>query len=444
MPQGVKPVKRALVSVSDKTGLVEFARGLAVLGIEIISTGGTAKLLKESGLAVRSVSEVAGFPEILDGRVKTLQPGIHGGILAIRDNPVHMAQLQTHGIQPVDLVVVNLYPFRETVANPGVTLEDAIENIDIGGPTMVRASAKNHNDVGIIVSPARYGQVLEELRQHGGLTQSTRFELAVEAFTHTAEYDTAISSWLRDRQGGGSGAGESGAVGSGADEQGADATFPAGLSLALEKIQDLRYGENPHQKAAFYRLPGAKSPSVATARQLQGKELSYNNINDADAALNLVMEFRRPAAVAIKHTNPCGVALGRNLLEAYQGAYRCDEVSIFGGIVAFNGTVDAELAAELSKIFLEIVIAPGFAPEALDVFKKKKDLRLLETGPWDLETGLAGVAAGEYDLKKVRGGLLVQDADLLGAQDRGSWKPVTTIAPSPEVRDDMELAWLVV
>lgn len=421
MSAGVKRVQRALISVSNKTGVAEFARGLSELGIEIISTGGTAKLLKGAGLPVRSVSEVAGFPEILDGRVKTLQPGIHGGILAVRDNPVHMAQLEAHKIEPIDLVVVNLYPFRETVAKPGVTLEEAIENIDIGGPTMVRAAAKNHHDVGIIVSPGRYEAVLRELKEEGGLTADTRFELAVEAFTHTAEYDTAISSWLRDRS-----------------------AFPAVFSLSLEKVQDLRYGENPHQKAAFYRLPGAGAPSVALARQLHGKELSFNNINDADAALGLVTEFTRPAAVAVKHTNPCGVATGTDLLQAYQAAFRCDPVSIFGGIVAFNRTVGADAAAELAKIFLEIVIAPAFTPEALEILKKKKDLRLLETGEWsETGTGLSSGAA-EFDLKKVRGGLLVQDPDLLGAQDREAWKPVTKAVPSAEVMDDLELAWLVV
>ncbi|MEW8979103.1 MAG: bifunctional phosphoribosylaminoimidazolecarboxamide formyltransferase/IMP cyclohydrolase [Symbiobacterium sp.] len=429
-------VKRALISVYDKRGIVEFARGLADLGVEIISTGGTYRALHGAGVPVREVAEVAGFPEILDGRVKTLQPQIHAGILAIRSNPRHMAQLAEHGVAPIDLVVVNLYPFRETVANPAVTLEEAVEQIDIGGPAMVRAAAKNWQDVGVVVNPDRYEAILAELRETGGLSLQTRFALMLEAFQHTAAYDGAIAGWLASRgrelvaaRAPGQEAGD-GASG------GAASPFPDTLTLTFTKVQDLRYGENPHQVAAFYSDGTAGGTVIARARQLHGKELSYNNINDAHAALELVKEFDEPAAVAIKHANPCGVAVAPTIAEAFRRAYEADTVSIFGGIVALNRPCDRETAALLSKIFLEIVIAPDFEPEALQVLTRKKNLRLLAVGPIDRNP-----PAG-FDLKRVGGGLLVQGWDAV-QEDPASWKPVTAKAPTPEQLRDLAFAMKV-
>ncbi|MGE5561238.1 MAG: bifunctional phosphoribosylaminoimidazolecarboxamide formyltransferase/IMP cyclohydrolase [Chloroflexota bacterium] len=428
--------KRALISVSDKTGVVEFGRALAGLGYEIISTGGTMKALQAAGVPVRQVSEVAGFPEILDGRVKTLQPGIHGGILARRDLPEHMAQLSEHGIVPIDLVCVNLYPFRETIAKEGVTLADAIENIDIGGPAMVRSAAKNYAHVAIVVDPADYSGIIDELASPAGLSVQRRFALARKAFQHTAAYDAAIAAYL---------GGVSDAAAADAS-QAAPATagnsirppFPTTLQLTYEKVLDCRYGENPHQAGAFYREAGAPAGTIALARQLHGKELSFNNINDANAALELVKEFTVPAAVAVKHANPCGVGTGETLLEAYQRAYEGDTVSIFGGILAFNRELDLATAQAFAKVFLEIVIAPSYAPDALEFLQaKKKDLRILVTGPWDSSR------ARSYELKRVAGGLLVQEDDVEPAA-APAWDVVTPRRPDARELADLQFAWKVV
>ncbi|HEY8347090.1 MAG TPA: bifunctional phosphoribosylaminoimidazolecarboxamide formyltransferase/IMP cyclohydrolase [Symbiobacteriaceae bacterium] len=427
-------VKRALVSVYDKTGIVEFAKQLVDLGVEILSTGGTYRTLQEAGLPVLEVSQVAGFPEILDGRVKTLQPQIHAGILAVRSNRTHMAQLKEHGVTPIDMVVVNLYPFRETVANPEVSLEEAVEKIDIGGPAMVRAAAKNWQDVVVLVNPARYDQVLKELRETGDVSLSTKFELMVEAFQHTSAYDTAIAGWLANR-----GRVLAQARIAGTEPPAPEAGFPDVLTIQLTKVQDLRYGENPHQKAAFYAAVGEAGQggtAIAGARQLHGKELSFNNIYDAHAALSLVKEFDRPAAVAVKHTNPCGVAVADTIAEAYRKAYEADPVSIFGGIVALNRPCDRETAEELSKIFLEIVIAPSFEPEALQVLTRKKNLRLLETGPLDRR------APAGLDVKRVAGGYLVQEWDV-AEEDPTGWKTVTRAPVPPELMEDLVFAWKV-
>lgn len=446
--------RTALLSVSDKTGLLEFARGLAELGFELISTGGTMQHLVDGGLAVTSVSEVGGFPEILDGRVKTLQPRIHGGILARRDDAAHMAQLAEHGIRPIDLVCVNLYPFEQTVAKANVRWDEAIENIDIGGPAMVRAAAKNHESVLVVVRPDDYGRVLAALRADAaaanggadgdgttGVTQQLRRELALTAFRHTAAYDAAISAWLGEQLGD--------PVDPDATAWPADRELPERLTLRLEKIQDLRYGENPHQRAAFYRTADAgRTPSVATAEQLWGKELSFNNINDADAALRLVLEFGLPAAVAVKHTNPCGTGIGPDLATAFDRAFRGDEVSIFGGIVAFNRCVDEATAKLLKPIFLEIVIAPDFEPEALDILKQKKDLRLLQTGYWPgTEEAVIAVPRpfappSAWDYKRVQGGLLVQEQDKAGL-DRSEWRVVSETPVPDALWRQLELAWLV-
>lgn len=401
--------KLALLSVSDKTGLVDFAKGVVAQGFTIISTGGTKKELADAGVPVKSVSEITGFPEILDGRVKTLHPKIHGGILARRDLDQHQKQMEEHGIGSIDLVAVNLYPFAQTVAKADVTLAQAIENIDIGGPTMVRSAAKNFKDVVVVVNPARYNTVLEELGQHGAISETTRFSLAVEAFSHTAEYDAMISGWLY--------------------KQVKDAPlFANTLVLPYNKVQDLRYGENPQQKAAFYREPNAAAGTVANARQLQGKELSFNNINDLNAAWELVQEFTEPAAVAVKHANPCGVAVGNSISAAYKLAYEADPVSIFGGIVALNGKLDARTAEKMSEIFLEVIIAPEYEEEALTVLAKKKDVRVLQAQlPIQREV---------FDLKKVSGGLLVQELDNNSIHSLGK-DAVTNVGPTEQQIQDM-------
>jgi len=425
-------IKRALISVYDKAGIVDFARELVALGVEIISTGGTYRTLQAAGLPVREVAEVAGFPEILDGRVKTLQPQIHAGILAIRSNERHMAQLREHGVTPIDMVVVNLYPFRETVADPNVPLEEAVEKIDIGGPTMVRAAAKNYQDVVVLVNPERYGQVLAEIRETGDVSLTTKFELMVEAFEHTSAYDTAIAGWLAGR-----GREIIAARAEGRPVPEAQASpFPPAVTLNLRKIQDLRYGENAHQRAAFYADESVGGTLIARAKQLHGKELSFNNINDAHAALELVKEFDQPAAVAIKHANPCGVAVAPTIAEAYRKAYEADPVSIFGGIIALNRPCDLETAQEIRKIFIEIVIAPSFEPDALALLSKKKDIRLLEVGPIDR------AAPSGFDVKRVGGGYLLQDWDAV-AEDPQSWKQVTPAGVTPEQLADLAFAMKV-
>ncbi|MGI6737288.1 MAG: bifunctional phosphoribosylaminoimidazolecarboxamide formyltransferase/IMP cyclohydrolase [Anaerovoracaceae bacterium] len=376
---------RALLSVSDKTGIVEFARELAKMNVEIISTGGTFRKLQEAGIKVTGISDVTGFPECLDGRVKTLHPAVHAGLLARRDLPEHMKQLKELGIETIDLVAINLYPFRETIQKPGVTLEDAIENIDIGGPTMLRAAAKNHRDVTVVCDPADYDAVLEALRS-GGTTPEQRYRLALKVFQTTAAYDAMIADYLRRRAG---------------------LELPDNPTFTFEKQQDLRYGENPHQKAAYYREIMPWPGSLVMAEQLHGKELSFNNINDANGALETLKEFTdRPAVVAVKHANPCGVAVADDLVCAYRKAHDCDPVSIFGGIVACNRPVDKATAEEMNKIFLEIVIAPDFDDEALAILTKKKNIRLLK-----LPDILQEAPADAIDFKKVGGGLLVQNLD---------------------------------
>ena len=404
--------------MSDKTGIIDFARKLEELGYEVVSTGGTARTLTENGVSVTGISEVTGFPECLDGRVKTLHPAVHAGILAMRSNPEHMAQLQELGITPIDVVAINLYPFKQTILKEGVTLEEAIENIDIGGPTMIRAAAKNWQDVAVIVDPSDYDAVIEGLK-NGDLSRETKFRLAAKVFEHTAAYDALISSYLRKQMGGD--------------------PFPEELTLTFEKVQQMRYGENPHQKGAFYREIGAAANTLAAAKQLHGKELSYNNVNDANGALEILKEFgtEKPCAVAVKHTNPCGVGVGDTLLEAYLNAYNSDPVSIYGGIVALNRKVDLVTAEELAKIFLEIIIAPGFDEDAFERLAKKKNIRLME-----LPACAEPNQPGTLDMKKVAGGLLVQELDtqLLGDE----MKVVTKRAPTDAEMKELLFAWKVV
>lgn len=409
-------LKRALISVSNKTGVVEFSRGLAELGVEIVSTGGTAKALREAGVPVTYISDVTGFPEILDGRVKTLHPTVHGGILALR-TPEHLGQLEQHNITPIDLVVVNLYPFRETIAKPGVTLAEAIENIDIGGPTMVRSAAKNYENVLVIVNPERYSEVLEALRQ-GEAGRELRMALAREAFAHTASYDTAITAYL-------SGIGECAEL------------FPPTMDISLKRAQVLRYGENPHQQAAFYRDTKITGPCVGNATQLAGKELSYNNILDINSAFELVREFIEPAVVIVKHNNPCGCAVSAQLADAYLKALEGDPVSAYGGIIALNRVVDAATAQEMAKLFVEAIIAPGYQDDALEILKKKVNLRLLATGE------LAGPTNDRLDMRRVNGGLLVQefDREVLKLPEL---KVVTKRTPAQEEMDELIFAMTVV
>jgi len=416
----VGKVTRALISVSHKEGVLDFAKEISRLGIEILSTGGTAKLLRDGGVKVKDVSEFTGFPEMLDGRVKTLHPKVHGGILGRRGNPEHVRQMKQHGIEPIDLVVVNLYPFEQTVAKPGCTLEDAIENIDIGGPTMLRSAAKNYTDVAVVVSPRDYGRVLDELRKTGEVSLKTRFELCRTVFLHTARYDSAISAYLANQVP--------------ADER---TRFPNILTLQLEKVQNLRYGENPHQEGAFYREFGIKEPCVAHARQLQGKEMSFNNYLDANSALELVKEYGGTAAVIVKHNNPCGVAVSSSLADAYRKARDCDPVSAFGGVIAFNHMVDLETAKEITSTFVEVIVAPEFAPDALEELKKKKDLRLLDIGP-----NIAGTPEG-MDLKKVTGGLIYQDRDLGKIADVKALPVASKRKPTDDEYDALAFAWKV-
>ena len=408
-------IKRALISVSEKTAVVELAKCLADHGIEIISTGGTLRVLQEAKIPAIPISEVTRFPEILDGRVKTLHPAVHGGLLAIRANEAHRQQLEEYEIQPIDLVVVNLYPFQKTIEKSDVSQAEAIEMIDIGGPSMLRAAAKNYQDVTVLVDPKDYPTVMEQIRSNGQTTLETRLYLATKAFEHTAAYDAVIARYFR--------------------QQGGE-TFPEQLTLTFQKQQALRYGENPHQKAAFYREPLASSGRLANCRQLQGKELSYNNINDASSALELVREFQEPTVVAVKHMNPCGVARGKTVADAFQRAHQADPVSIFGGIVATNRVVDRAAAEQMIQIFLEIVIAPGFEPEALAVFQEKPNLRLLQVDP--LEEHQTGFQAVSVD-----GGLLIQEADQKGIQ-REDCQVVTSRQPTEDEWEQLEFAWKVV
>jgi phosphoribosylaminoimidazolecarboxamide formyltransferase/IMP cyclohydrolase len=419
-------VRRALISVHDKTGVVDFARGLAALGVEILSTGGTARLLRESGIAVVDVAEVTGFPEMLDGRVKTLHPKVHGGILARRDLPEHVAALEAHGIRPIDLVAVTLYPFEKTVARAGVTLEEAIENIDIGGPSMIRGAAKNHAHVAVVTDPGQYGPVLDELRAGGGaLSGATRFRLAFEAFRRTAQYDAAIAAYLRDPA----------AVGRSAPAPAAG--FPERLPVDGVLAQTLRYGENPHQTAAFYR-PAGGALGLSAAAQLHGPELSYNNLLDWSAALGLLLEFDDPAAVVIKHTNPCGVALGQSAGEAIRKAKACDPVSIYGGIVGLNRTVDLEVVKELSGILLEILFAPAYEPDALEEIRRtKKKCRVFQ-----LPCARRDYPARIQEVRSVWGGVLLQDGDLTDL-DPAALKVVSRRAPTEAELRALRFAWRV-
>lgn len=421
----MRPVRQALISVSDKTGIVELARELHTLGIGLLSTGGTARLLAEAGLPVTEVSAHTGFPEMLDGRVKTLHPVIHGGLLARRDSPDHMAALEAHSISTIDILVVNLYPFEATVARPGCTLEEAIENIDIGGPAMVRSAAKNWRDVGVLTDSSQYPQVLAELRSSGALSDATRFALSVAAFNRISNYDAAISDYLSRIQ-----------------PDGTHALFGGQANGRFVKVQDLRYGENPHQQAAFYRDLQPAPGSLVTGRQIQGKELSYNNIADADAAWECVKSFDSAACVIVKHANPCGVAIGDHPLDCYRKAFSTDPTSAFGGIIAFNRLLDEAAAQAVSKQFVEVVIAPAFSDAAIAVFKGKANVRLLEIslppgGGTDWERG-----HNAMDVKRVGSGMLIQTADnhVLKAADL---KVVTQRQPDSAQLNDLMFAWTV-
>ena len=407
--------KRALISVSDKTGIVELAKELDALGYEIISTGGTHKVLAEAGLKVIGISDITGFPECLDGRVKTLHPYVHAGLLAMRSNPDHMAQLEKLGINTIDVVVVNLYPFKKTIQKEGVDFAEAVENIDIGGPTMLRSAAKNYQDVVVLVDPADYKKAIDEMKA-GGVTLDTKKYLQYKVFAHTAVYDSLISNFMAQRLG---------------------ITFPDTITLAYSKQQDMRYGENPHQDACFYADELRKPTSITEARQLHGKELSYNNINDTNGALELLREFDTPAVVAVKHANPCGVGLGKTIHEAYINAYEADKISIFGGIIAINGIVDLATAQEINKIFVEIVVAKGFDEDALKVLEQKQNIRLLEM------PNINGKRDGFVDMKKVYGGMLMQQGDdkLFDEKDV---KVVTKKAPTKEEMEQLKFCWKVV
>lgn len=409
---------RALISVSDKTGIVEFAKELVSLGIEIISTGGTYSKLKEANVPAIEISELTGFPECLDGRVKTLHPIVHAGLLAIRSNENHMKQLKNLNIETIDMVIVNLYPFKATILKDGVTRAEAVENIDIGGPTMLRAAAKNYQDVAVIVHPADYSIVLKELNEEKEVTLDTKFYLMQKVFMHTSSYDTMIADYLRKQRN--------------------DHELPETLTMTFEKVQDMRYGENPHQKAAFYREIGKKQGSITDAVQLNGKELSFNNINDTNGALELLKEFTEPTVVACKHGNPCGVGSDTDIEKAWDKAFAADKVSIYGGIVVANREITMEMAEKMKSVFLEVVVAPSYEKEALEIFKTKKNIRILE---------LKGIEIPQeesaYDLKKVNGGLIVQtiDSKLLIEEEV---KVVTDRIPSDKEMEDLLFAWRVV
>jgi phosphoribosylaminoimidazolecarboxamide formyltransferase/IMP cyclohydrolase len=431
MQNTANPIRRALLSVSDKTGIVTLAESLVAQNVDILSTGGTAELLKKNGISVTEVSDYTGHPEIMDGRVKTLHPKIHGGILARREQDQDV--MQTHNIQGIDLVVVNLYPFEKTVANPDCSLEDAIENIDIGGPTMVRAAAKNHKDVTIVVNASDYGTVIDEMQENNGcVSAQTRFSLAIAAFEHTAAYDGMIANHFGTMLAPYTMLAPDNAQGS---QEHYD--FPRTLSKQFVKKQDLRYGENSHQQAAFYVESNLSTPSVASATQLQGKALSFNNIADTDAALECVKQFQEPACVIVKHANPCGVAIADSLLDAYEGAYQTDPTSAFGGIIAFNKALDAASAtAIIERQFVEVIIAPEISDEAKTIVAAKQNVRLLETGYW------TDTASQEWDYKKVNGGILVQDADSKVTTE-SDLTVVTKKQPSEEEIKDLLFCWKV-
>jgi len=414
----VPKIQRAILSVTDKSGLVEFARRLSDLKIELISTGGTAKLLRDSGISVKDISELTGFPEMLDGRVKTLHPKVHGGILHRRGDPAHRTAVAEHGIQPIDMVVVNLYAFEKTAAKPGVQLDELIENIDIGGPSMIRSAAKNFHDVAVVTSPSDYDTIADELSKSGGeLSSETRWRLAQKAFATTAAYDSAIASTLERVSSNGT---------AGMHPDG----FPSTLRLSFNKVMDLRYGENPHQKAAMYS--DGSDRGVANGKQIQGKELSYNNIVDLQAAWDLAQEFEEPVCAIIKHTNPCGTATGKTLAEAYRKALECDPVSAFGGVIGVNRSIDNETAEEMAKLFLEVIAAPGFDETAKSKFASKKNLRLVEIHN----------AAEKWVLKNVSGGILLQDADTRQLTE-SDLKVVTKRPPAPEEKRTLLFAWKV-
>ena len=410
---------RALISVSDKEGIVEFAKKLSELGVEIISTGGTHKTLENSGLKVTGISEITGFPECLDGRVKTLHPNIHAGILAMRKNPEHMRQLNELNIETIDLVVVNLYPFKQTILKENVTRQEAIENIDIGGPTMLRSAAKNYQDVAVIVDPNDYDKVIEELKVNNEVSLDTKFYLCSKVFEHTSHYDTLIAQYMKNER--------------------KDLDFPKTITMTYEKVQDMRYGENPHQKAAFYKEVANNNGLLSQATQLHGKELSFNNINDTNGALELLKEFEESAVVACKHSNPCGVGTGDNIYDAYIKAYNADPTSIFGGIVVFNREIDEKTALEINKIFVEIIVAPTYSEKALETLKTKKNIRLLL-----LENIMQKQSENSYDLKKVAGGILIQTIDSKLLPDDENIKIVTRKQPSEQENKDMLMAWKIV
>ncbi len=413
-------IKRVLISVSDKTGIIELARDLRKHKVEIISTGGTSKALKDAGIPVMDISEVTGFPEMLDGRVKTLHPKIHGGLLAVRANKEHMDTIAKHGITPIDMVIVNLYPFEKTISNPNCKFEDAIENIDIGGPSMIRSAAKNFHGVCVVVNPAFYPEIIAELEKTNGcIGQETRDRMMIEVFKQTYQYDMAIYNYF--------------------SKQVIKEEMPVMFNCSYKKAQGLRYGENPHQKASFYVDPASKEPSVSKAKQLHGKELSYNNIMDTNAAVELVKEFEEPACAIIKHTNPCGTAVGKDIDEAFRKAYETDALSAFGGIIALNRKVTKTIAEYLAGKFIEVVVAPEYEKSAIEVFEQKKNIRLLIIDG----LGKIGVRDTDYDVRKVVGGLLVQDRDLKGITN-ADLLTVTKIAPSAEEIKDMLFGWKVV
>lgn len=407
---------KALISVSDKTGIVEFAKELEKLGIEIISTGGTYKKLKEENISAIEISELTGFPECLDGRVKTLHPKVHAGILAMRSNPDHMKQLTELNIDPIDFVIVNLYPFKQTIMKDNVSREECVENIDIGGPTMLRAAAKNYQDVAVITDPADYSKVLEELKSNGKVSLDTKFYLMQKVFEHTSNYDSMICNYIKKER--------------------HDNSYSTTLSLTYEKVQEMRYGENPHQTGCLYKEVGKCEGSLVKAKQLNGKELSFNNINDTNGALELLKEFEEPTVVACKHGNPCGVGSANDIYKAWQKAYNADKMSIFGGIVVFNREINEEIATEMSEMFLEVIVAPSYSEKALEVLTKKKNVRVLELPKITVKQ-----PEGAYDIKKINGGIIVQTID---SKLLDEYEVVTDRAPTEKELEDLMFAWKVV